>query len=91
MTAEGPLAVGSEITLALGRRVAHYEDGTSREVGAESGVMYPSVIVGTDHYGMPNVEQGPIAETLEGASEPRTYTEVGFVDPDWRSRATPPT
>ena len=83
VTAEGPLAVGSEVTLSLGRRVAHYEDGTSQEVGAESGVMYQSVIVGTDPYGMPNVEQGPIAETLEGVSAPQTYTVVGFVDPDW--------
>ncbi len=83
VTAEGPLAVGSEVTLSLGRRVAHYEDGASQEVGAENSVMYQSVIVGTDPYGMPNVEQGPIAETLEGASEPRTYTVVGFVDPDW--------
>ena len=83
VAAEGPLAVGSEVTLALGRRVAHYEGGASQEVGAESGVMYQSVIVGTDPYGMPNVEQGPIAETLEGVSAPRTYTVVGFVDPDW--------
>ena len=83
MAAEGPLAVGSEVTLSLGRRVAHYEDGTSQEVGAESSVMYQSVVVGTDPYGAPNVEQGPIAETLEGTSEPRAYTVVGFVDPDW--------
>ena len=59
VAAEGPLAVGSEVTLSLGRRVAHYEDGSSQEVGAESGVLYQSVIVGTDPYGMPNVEQGP--------------------------------
>ncbi len=83
MAAEGPLAVGSEVTLSLGRRVAHYEDGTSQEVGAESGVMYQSVVVGTDPYGSPNVEQGTVAETLEGVCEPRTYTVVGFVDPDW--------
>ena len=83
VAAEGPLAVGSEVTLVLGRRVARYEDGAAQEVGAENSVMYQSVIVGTDPYGSPNVEQGPIAETLEGASEPRTYTVVGFVDPDW--------
>ena len=83
VTADGPIEVGSEVALALGRRVAHYQDGTTQEVGAESSVMYQSVIVGTDPDGTPNVEQGPIAETLEGVAEPRTYTVVGFVDPDW--------
>ena len=83
VSADGPIEVGSTVTLSLGRRVAHFEDGTSQEVGAETGVMYQSVIEGTDPDGTPNVEPGQIAETLDGVSAPRSYTVVGFVEPDW--------
>ena len=83
VSSDGPIEVGSTVTLSLGRRVAHFEDGTSQEVGAETGVMYQSVIEGTDPDGTPNVEPGQIAETLDGVSAPRAYTVVGFVEPDW--------
>lgn len=83
VSAEGPLEVGSTITLSLGRRVARYEDGMSQEVGAQDSVMYQSVVSGTDPDGTPNVERGEIAETLERVAEPRTYTVVGFVEPNW--------
>ena len=88
VSADEPIEVGSTVTLSLGRRVAHFEDGTSQEVGAETGVMYQSVIEesvieGTDPDGTPNVEPVQIAETLDGVSAPRSYTVVGFVEPDW--------
>ena len=83
VSAEGPIEVGSTVTLSLGRRVAHFEDGTSQEVGAEDGVLYQSLVDGTDPDGTPNVERGEIAETLEGVAGPRAYTVVGFVERDW--------
>ena len=81
--AEGPLEVGSEITLALGRRVVTNDDGTSWEAGAESSVTYRSIVTGIGPDGTVNVEGGSIDETLEGTADRRTYTVVGFVEPDW--------
>ena len=81
--AEGPLELGSEVTLELGRRVAHPEGAQAYEVGAESSVMCGSVVTATYADGSVDVEQGAIAETLEGVAPARTYTVVGFVEPDW--------
>ena len=83
VAADGPLELDSQLTLSLGRRVQRYEDGSDDEVGAESGVMYRSDVYGTDADGTADVGQGQISETLEGVSAPRTYTVVGFVEPDW--------
>ena len=80
---ETPLDLGSELTLSLGRRVAGEKDGGARTVASDDLVSY----------GGPGAEDGPTAasdagpgapdESLEGVSDPRTYTVVGFVEPDW--------
>lgn len=82
IASDGPIQVGSRLTLTLGRRYSPSTSGTS-PVSTGSSETYESVVTGTNPDGTPRVEPGDIAETLEAVGDPRTYTVVGVVSPDW--------
>lgn len=82
VASDGPIQVGSSLTLTLGRRYTPSLDGTS-PAATGSSETYESVVTGTYPDGTPRVEPGDIAETLEAVGDPRAYTVVGIVSPDW--------
>lgn len=64
ISTDGPVEVGSTVTLRIGRRHALLDGATAYPLSAENGTTYD--------------EAGNLAETIVGICEPRELTVVGF-------------
>lgn len=64
ISSEGPIEVGSTVTLQIGRRHALLDGAVAYPLSADSGTTYD--------------EAGSLAETIVGLCEPRELTVVGF-------------
>ena len=82
-TSEGELELGGTITLALGRRT-WLDDAINAAASIPSGTsLEVDYTYETDSTGNIISESETVLETLADVGEPRTYTVVGFIDPNF--------
>lgn len=80
VTSEGKLELGGTVTLALGRRTWLDGDTAAIPSGSYLNIDYTYE---TDGEGNVVSESETMLETLSDVGEARTYTVVGFVDPNY--------